>query len=170
MAQFITQLLTNQFEAALCMLNQCIAACPPEHWEEKIASGTFRWVAYHTLFYVDLYLSPSEGAFQRREFHQRGGDERGVGLNDGLEQGEALAYVEICRQKMLAAIASETSESLARPSGFSWYPISRGELHINNIRHIQHHTGALYAYLRRVDKSFHEPANPLPWIGSGWRA
>jgi hypothetical protein len=167
--QSINQILTNQFEAALCMLGHAIAACPPEHWEEKIASGTFRWVAYHTLFYVDLYLSPSEEAFQRHEFHERGGDERGVGMNDGLEQDEARAYLEICRQKMLAALESETSESLAGPSGFSWYPISRGELHINNIRHIQHHTGALYAYLRRVDESFREPVNPLPWIGSGWR-
>ncbi len=70
---------------------------------------------------------------------------------------------------MLIAIAAETPESLAGPSGFPWYEITRGEFHLNNIRHIQHHTGALYAYLRRVDKSFQEPVNPLPWIGSGWQ-
>jgi hypothetical protein len=169
MTEYFKQVLINQFEAALSMLNHGITACPPKHFEGKIASGTFRWVAYHTLFYVDLYLSTSEEAFQRREFHERGGDERGLALNDGLAQDEALAYLDVCRQKMHAAIAAETPESLAGPSGFSWYPITRGELHLNNIRHIQHHTGALYAYLRRVDKSFQEPVNPLPWIGSGWR-
>src|SRR5262245_31495180 len=111
MTQYITQLLTNQFEAALCMLHHAIAACPPEHWEGKIAQGTFRGVAYHTLFYVDFYLSPSEEAFQRRDLHQRGGDERGAGLNEGLAQAEALEYLEICRQKVLATIPSETPES-----------------------------------------------------------
>lgn len=169
MTQYIPQLLTNQFEAALCMLNQCIAACPPEHWEEKIASGTFRWVAYHTLFYCDLYLSPSAEAFELRELHHRGGDEREDEQCRGLEQAEALAYVALCREKLRTALATETLESLAGPSGFPWYQTTRGDLHLINLRHIQHHTGALYAYLRRVDKSFQEPVNPLPWIGSGWR-
>src|SRR3990172_7212931 len=112
MIEYVKQILTGQFEAALCMLNQCIAACPPEHWEGKIASGTFRWVAYHTLFFTDLYLSPSEESFELREFHHRGGDERGDGLSAGLDQDEALAYVAICRQKMLATLATETPELL----------------------------------------------------------
>jgi DinB superfamily len=169
MTEYFKQILTAQFEAALSMLRYAIAACPPEHFEGKIASGSFRWVAYHTLFYVDFYLSTSEETFERRELHQRGGDERGDALNNGLDQVESLAFLDLCHQKMLTAIAAETSESLQGPSGFPWYEITRGEFHLNNIRHIQHHTGALYAYLRRVDKSFQEPVNPLPWIGSGWR-
>jgi hypothetical protein len=35
------------------MLNQCVLPCPPEHWEGKIANGTFRTITYHALFYVD---------------------------------------------------------------------------------------------------------------------
>ena len=160
--------LTNQFEAALCMLNQCIAACPPEHWEEKIASGTFRWVAYHTLFYVDLYLSPSEGAFQRREFHRAAATNGASASTTASSRAKHWPTSKSVAKRCSPPLPTETSESLAGPSGFSWYPISRGELHINNIRHIQHHTGALYAYLRRVDESFREPVNPLRWIGSGW--
>src|ERR687884_626066 len=60
MIEYVRTILTGQFEAALCMLNQCVRACPPEHWEGKIANNTFRQVAYHTLFYVELYLSPGE--------------------------------------------------------------------------------------------------------------
>jgi len=169
MEDYVRKLLASQYEAALCMLHQCIAACPPEHWDAKIANGTFRWVAYHTLFFTDLYLSPSEAAFELRELHHRGGDEREDVQCPGIDQAETLAYLALCRETMLATIAEESCESLEGKSGFSWYPVSRGELHLINIRHIQHHTGALYAYLRRVDKSFQEPINPLRWIGSGWR-
>ena len=60
MLDYVKKILTGQFEAALCMMDHCLRACPQEHWEGKIANGTFRWVAYHTLFWVDLYLSPGD--------------------------------------------------------------------------------------------------------------
>src|SRR5438045_7921556 len=101
MLDYFKQILTAPFEAALCMLNQCIAACPPEHWEGKIANDSFRYVAYHTLFFTDLYLSPNEEAFQLRELHQRGGDERGEEASPGLSKEETLAYVPLVRQKLL---------------------------------------------------------------------
>jgi len=76
MIDLIRQILANQYEAALCMLNQCVAACPPQHWEGMIATASFRWNAYHALFFTDLYLSPDEHAFALRDLHQHGGDER----------------------------------------------------------------------------------------------
>jgi hypothetical protein len=168
MLELYKQIVTSQFEASLAMLKQCIAACPEEHWEGKIASGTFRWVAYHTLFFVDVYLSPSEEAFELRELHHRGGDERGEDACPGLSKDETLACVLICRQKMLNTLAAETAKILAGPSGFPHRTIPRAELHLYNIRHIQHHTGQLSAFLRRVDKDLSDP-RAMPWIGSGWR-
>jgi uncharacterized damage-inducible protein DinB len=167
MSEYIKQILKGQFEASLSMLKQCLAACPEEHWEGKIANGTFRWVAYHTLFFVDFYLSPNEKGFTLRELHERGGNELGPGVSTGLDKQETLAYLEICHQKLLTAIAAETEESLAGPSGFEYRNFTRGELHIYNIRHIQHHTGQLSAYLRRVDPQCQQQKS-LPWIGSGW--
>ena len=168
MIDYVKQILTAQYEASLAMLNQCIEACPPEHWEGKIANGTFRWVAYHTLFFTDLYLSPNEQAFELRDLHHRGGDEREPVAAPGLSKDDTLAYVPLCRQKIYESLATETEESLAGPSGFSWYKITRGEMHLVNIRHIQHHTGQLSAYLRRVDEQFKD-RKTLRWIGSGWR-
>ena len=168
MLELYKQIVIGQFEAALAMLNQCIAACPEEHWEGKIANGTFRWVAYHTLFFVDVYLSPSEKAFQLRDLHERGGNELGEDATPGLSKQETLAYIPICRQKMLDALAAETAETLAGPSGFPYRKFPRAELHIYNIRHIQHHTGQLSAFLRRVDTNLSNP-RALPWIGTGWR-
>jgi hypothetical protein len=150
-------------------MKACIESCPARHWDDTIANVTFREVTYHTLFCTDMYLSADENAFSLRELHERGGDERANAVSPGLSQEETLSYVSICREKMLAALAAETPASLAGPSGFSWRTdISRGELHIYNIRHIQHHTGQLSAHLRRV-KAAGADRQFLPWVATGWR-
>ncbi len=169
MIEYVKKILAGQFEAALCMMNECVQKCPPEHWEGKIANDTFRQIAYHTLFYVDMYLSPNEEAFQLRDLHQRGGDERQPTLSPGLTQDETLSYLAICRQKVSEALASETRESLEGPSGFSWRRFSRGELHIYNIRHVQHHTGQMSAYVRRIEGALPD-LRALPWVATGWRS
>jgi uncharacterized damage-inducible protein DinB len=168
MMDFIKQILTGQFEASLCMLNQCIQRCPADQWEGRIANHTFRQVAYHTLFFADLYLSPGEEAFELRDLHRRGGDEREPVPSAGLSQDETLSYLAICRQKWIDTLASETRESLEGASGFSYRNFSRGELHLYNIRHVQHHTGQLSASLRRVDDVLRD-RSALPWVGTGWR-
>jgi hypothetical protein len=165
---FVKQILTGQFEAALAMMKQCVEACPLELWEGKIANDTFRQVAYHTLFFVDLYLTPNEEAFSLRDLHHRGGDERSPTPSAGLTKDETLDYVMLCRQKMIETLEAETGESLEGPSGFSYRRISRGELHVYNLRHVQHHVGQMSAYLRRVDESLSNP-KALPWVGTGWR-
>jgi uncharacterized damage-inducible protein DinB len=168
MAEHLNQILVNQFEAALRMLKGCIEACPADHWEAKIANDTFRQIAYHTLFFVDLYLSPTEESFQLRELNQRGGDERGEELSAGLSKVETLEYLRLCRQKMLETLAVETADSLAGPSGFSYKKFTRAELYVYNIRHVQHHTGALSAHLRRTIPSLGDPKS-LRWVSAGWR-
>ena len=169
MLEYVQKILTGQFEAALCMMDACIRACPEKHWEGRIANGSFRWVAYHTLFWLDLYLSPgSEEAFILRDIHARGGDERLPELCPGLSKEETLAYVPICRRKVVETFAAETAESLQGPSILSRRNITRGELHIYNLRHVQHHAGQLSAYLRRVDPALSD-RSALPWISTGWR-
>jgi uncharacterized damage-inducible protein DinB len=165
MIAYVKTILANQFLASLCMLNECIKKCPQENWEGKIANDTFRQVAYHTLFYVDLYLSPGAEAFQLRDCHHRGGDERSsTAACSGLAKDETLSYLAMCRQKALETLASETLESLQRKSGFSWLPFSRGELYLYNLRHVQHHTGQLSAYLRRIVED-----GDRWWVKTGWR-
>lgn len=167
MIQYLRQILTSQYEASLCMLHRCVAACPPEHWEAKIANGTLRWVAYHTLFFTDYYLS-SETAFSLRELHHIGGDEREDEPCIGLSIADTLAYIALCRTAVGNTLGAETEASLQGPSGFSWIKFTRGELHVYNIRHIMHHTGQLSAHLRRVGVA--QPRDEqVRWVGSGWR-
>lgn len=168
MVTLVKDILQSQYDAALCMLNDCVAACDDAHWNGDVATVPFRRVVYHTLFFTDLYLSPTEDDFELRELHARGGDDRSDVPSPGLDRLETLEYVRICREKVADTLNAETEGSLRGPSGFSWRRCTRAELHVYNIRHVQHHTGAMAAYLRRVD-----PASvgeqSLRWVGHGWR-
>src|SRR5688500_7446844 len=99
MSHYLSAILSSQFEAALCMMHHCIKTCPPGLWHSKIANATFRQVAYHTLFFVDLYLSKDADAFRLRPLHRIGGDERGPTVSRGLSKSQTLDYLKICRQK-----------------------------------------------------------------------
>jgi uncharacterized damage-inducible protein DinB len=167
MIDYLRPILTNQYEAALSMLRMCIAACPDDQWEAKIANGTFRWVAYHTLFFTDYYLA-SEAGFVMRDLNEIGGDEREDRPAAGLSRTQTLDYLNRVHEHVHTSLAKETDDSLRGESGFSWHSITRGELHIYNIRHLQHHAGQLSAHLRRVGVV--EPrSKTVRWVGSGWR-
>ena len=155
----VRQMLTGQFEAALAMLNDCLQLCPSEHWDGPIAKYSFWQVAYHTLCFVDLYLSRDPANFQNPFGWRDMEDELAIRR---LAREELLSYVQHCRSQAIETFAAETAESLAGPCGFPRREFSRGELHLYNLRHIQHHTGQLSAYLRRLGK---EPR----WIGSRWK-
>lgn len=190
----IKPILLGQFEAALAMLRECIEQCPAEYWDgpapkHAIAKYPFWMVAYHTLCFVDCYLSPDNGAFQRVldqgprrpspgsepvDLHPRGVQE----LEDEypsrtFSRAELLAYVSICHRKLIDALgdgpASESAEMLAGPSGFAWLALSRAELHLYNIRHVQHHTGQLGAFLRRVNPAL-QAQSSFRWVKTGWPA
>jgi hypothetical protein len=165
MLDLFKQSLTSQFEAGLSMLRDCVRQCSDAHWDGPIAKYPFWQVAYHTLCFVDLYLSPTRELFVfRSDLHPNGYDEFMEEYpSRRFERGELLAYAGICREKAVSAIGVETAQSLAGPSGFSWMKVTRAEMHIYNLRHLQHHVGALGAYLRRT-----EPSIDPQWVDAGW--
>ena len=158
-------IIASQFEASLCMLHDCVRKCPREHWDGIVAKYPFWQVVYHTLCFADLYLTESEGAFQFRDIHPKGWAEFNEEYpSRRFEKPELADYVAWCREKAIRSIGAETAESLQGASGFPRLRFSRAELHVYNIRHIQHHTGQLGAYLRRLDQKI-DP----DWVGAGWR-
>ena len=169
MLDLIRQTYRRQYGAALAMLADCITRCEPAGWEAPVGSIPFWHVAYHALFYADLYLSPRENEFERRPFHQENSQFFGrlpfpphtpVTLERIYDRQTLLAYVPHCLAKLDLSLASETEATLAGESGFPSLPIPRGELHIYNIRHIQHHTGQLSATLVR------EQGAGAGWVGT----
>jgi uncharacterized damage-inducible protein DinB len=49
----------------------------------------------------------------------------------------------------------ETAATLRGPAGFEWLSFTRSELPLYNLRHVQHHTGQLSAFLRRAKVKTH---------------
>ena len=50
------QLITHQFEAAICGLDMCIDRCAETAWDAAVVILAFCQVAFHTLFFADYYL------------------------------------------------------------------------------------------------------------------
>ena len=164
------QLIAHQFEAALCMLNACVDRCADTAWNSRVANYKFCQVVFHMLFYTDFYLGQDEESFRRQPFHLN--NERFFGDYEEFEdrapvrlyeQASIRTYLDYCRSKASEVIAAETADTLSARSGFKWRDFSRAELHVYNIRHIQHHAAQLSLRLR-LDVN-----EGVAWVGSGWR-
>ncbi len=165
----LKRLLAHQFEAGLCMLNACVDKCADSAWNSRVANFKFCQVVFHTLFFTDLYLGPNMESFREQLFHRN--NQQFFGDYEEFEDhppvrhyGKASIrrYLQHCRSKASEAIAAETDATIAGPSGFNRLHFSRGELHVYNIRHIQHHTAQLSLRLRL------DAGVGIRWVGSGW--
>jgi hypothetical protein len=171
MLETYKQSIANQLNAALCMLDLCVQRCPDELWNSRVGNLAFCQVAFHALFFTDFYLGgPDEDAFRSQPFHRANGrifrdyEELEDRVQVLLYDKPAIqAYLVHCRNKATEAIAAETEDSLRAPCGFARKAVSRAELYVLNIRHIQHHTAQLSLRLRLETK------DGIPWVGSGWR-
>jgi hypothetical protein len=167
----VKQLLINQFEAALCTLEMCIVRCPDAAWDGRVGKLMFCQVAFHTLFYTDFYLGLNEESFRRQPFHLANSD-LFRDYEELLDRPQVLlydkpgvkAYLEYCRNKAADAISVETADSLVAPCDFPRRNMTRAELHVYNIRHIQHHAAQLSLRLRL------DFGENIPWVGSGWHS
>ncbi|MBX2819285.1 MAG: DinB family protein [Rhodothermaceae bacterium] len=146
--------LTSQYEAALEMLRAAIQASPGEVWDSADYENRTWRIAYHTLHCTKMYLASSLETFSIWDGVIEGAESLGGSWEDpsktivveGVHStDELLAFLESLLTELPKAIAAVPLEA---ESGFDWYPFSRLELHLNNIRHIQHHTGQIIERLR----------------------
>jgi hypothetical protein len=164
----LKQLLAHQYEAALKTLGLCIRACPEPAWNAPVANLAFCQVAFHTLFFADYYLGQNEAALRDQALHRerpdffRDYEELEPRKPELLyERPDVNIYLAHCLNKAAAAVAAETAKVLSRPCGFPRKEFSRAELHVYNIRHIQHHAAQLSLRLR-LDSGV-----DIPWVRSG---
>jgi len=147
-------IVSSQIRAALKMLRSAIEACPTPLWDRETDHNPFWVLAYHTLFFAHLYLSPSESAFEPYERQVIGfsgygkadlGDWTKLTPGDVLSKVDVLAYCDHIdgRAKLVESMPCNA------PSGFHWLKFSKAEAHLYNLRHIQHHAGQLIDRLRR---------------------
>jgi hypothetical protein len=148
--------IIRQYHSSLAMMAMATELCPEPLWLEG-SPNRFWQVAYHALYYADLYLSQTEADFTPQAFHSDGSHMLDASRRDAQEpsvvdrpytRSEILGYVDYCQSR---ATTQVQAMDLRAPSGFSWLPFEKLELQIYNIRHLQHHTGQLTERLRTRD-------------------
>jgi len=126
------------------MLENALRACPDELWSDRSQRLEFWYVVYHTLFWLDLYLSGSvEGFAPPAPFTLEELDPAGLLPERPYVKDELQAYLEHGRQKCRATIEALTDETARQRCGFSWGEVSFAELLLYNMRHVQEHAAQL---------------------------
>jgi hypothetical protein len=132
------------------MLENALGACPESLWGDRSQRPEFWYVAFHTLFFLDLYLSDSDVGFSPPPpFTLDELDERGLLPERVYTKTELLQYLAHGRKKCRETIAAMTEERANRRCGFDWLDISVAEVLLYNMRHVQHHVGQLNMLLRQ---------------------
>ena len=146
------RIVLSQFDASLAMLEECLRACPARSWKGKVGKYAFWHVAYHTLYCTDGYTAKTHEAWKpHARFHPGGAsDAEDEYPSRVMTRPELIDYVAHVRRKVRASVGRETSASLRGAAGFPWLSFTRAELHLYSLRHVQHHTGQLSAFLRRA--------------------
>ena len=157
----------SQYRASLAMLRTAIEVCPESLWFAADCKNRYWHVAYHTIFFTHLYVQASEAEFRNWHKHQQDSEFLGprpwapneaIVIERPYSREEVLEYHDFCCAEVNSKVPAF---DLEKESGFSWLPMNKTELHLYNIRHIQHHTGQLVDRLRiRADIA-------VTWVGIG---
>ena len=144
--------IRRQFGAALDMLENALRACPDELWHgrlwenpsERPEYSQFWYLVYHTLFWLDLYLSGAvEGFAPPAPFTLDELDPAGLLPERSYTKDELQAYLDHGRQKCQATIEALTEQKAQRRCRFGWGEVSFAELLLYNMRHVQEHASQL---------------------------
>ena len=157
--------IKSQYDASLEMLRSAITQCPAYLWNSEDVKNKFWHISFHVLFYTHLYLQESEKQFvqwkKHRKYYQYLGNlpdppHTKPEIGQPYSKEEILEYLDICKKEVEEKVSAV---DLNAKSGFSWLPFNKLELQFYNIRHIQHHTGALIDRLRTKENI------GVDWVG-----
>jgi hypothetical protein len=148
-------IIRQQFGAAIDMLENAIVASPEEVWGDCPGYHEFWYLAYHTLFFLDYYMSESsEGFAPPAPFSLSELDPAGVLPDRVYTKDELLTYLEHGRNKCKARIECLTDQTAYQRCGFKRPDITVAELLLYKMRHVQHHAAQLNLILRqRIDSA-----------------
>lgn len=145
------EILWQQFGAAIDMLENALKACPDKLWSKRSRQPEFWYLLYHTLFWLDFYLSDSpEGFAPPAPFRLEEMDPTGLLPERVYTKEELQSYLEHGRRKCRERIETLTEETARRRFGFGRIDLSIAELLLYNLRHVQHHAGQLNLILRQT--------------------
>lgn len=172
--------LSRQFGAAIDMLEHAVVACPATLWRARLWTAPadrplppwlppefseFWYLAYHTLFWLDLYLSGGreEDFAPPAPFIWTEGDPA-VSPEWPYMKEELRAYLAALRRTCHATLSALTNERAHQAvSHYGWtrgQAVSFLELQLLNMRHVQEHAAQLSLFLGQHGT----PDKALGWV------
>lgn len=149
----------KQFGASIDYLADTINACPDDLWRTALWKtpnrppefAQFWYVTYHSLFWLDLYLTGTEeGYLPPPPFTLIEQYDDGPLPERVYSKAELQAFLKDCRQRCQATIEALTDETAQRHCQFSWGECSFLELLIYNLRHVHGHASQLNMVLGQI--------------------
>jgi len=137
----------KQFGATIDMLENAIAMCPEKLWNNE---NKFWYKAFHTLFYLDYYLTIDPDTFAPpAPFTLSEFDPSGKMPDRVYTKEELLTYVKANKRKLHDVMKNMTEETAMKrwvnpDRDFSFF-----EMLLYNMRHVQHHTAQFNMLLRQ---------------------
>jgi hypothetical protein len=121
-----------------------VHACPSQLWSDRSQRPEFWYLTFHTLFWLDLYLTgPDETFAPPAPFNLDELDPAGRLPERPYTKDEMQMYLEHGRNKCRATIEALTDEQARQPHGCKWLAMTFAESLLYNMRHIQHHAAQL---------------------------
>lgn len=141
----------QQFGAAIDYLEESMMACPDDLWRTQLWQtpdvkpefAQFWYITYHTLFWLDLYLTGTEEGFAPPPPFTLAEIEPGEIPERVYTKEEFQAYLKYCREKCYTTIDTLTDEAAQRQCRFGWGECSFLELLLYNMRHVHGHASQL---------------------------
>ncbi len=154
MADTRNEMIWRQFGASIDMLENAIEACPEDRWGDAAGFQEFWYIAYHTLFWTDLYLhGPVEGFLPPIPFGLEELDPKGAFPDKVYSKDELVGYARHCRDRLRSILADISEDKFSEIISHGKRAMSYEELLWYNMRHVQHHAAQLNLLLRQAGAS-----------------
>ena len=141
--QIISGAIQEQYGAAIKMLEIVMKKCPEEIWDDRTGGPPFWQVVYHTMWYLDWYLS---GTKEERETFKAKYNYDGR-LNPvpdkKLTHTQLLDYMTDIKIKARDRFNEIDVDDLIASPVFEWHGNSVLSSLLYNLRHVMLHIGAL---------------------------
>jgi hypothetical protein len=146
----------QQFGAAIDTLEGAVRLCPDHLWMGQLWDhpddppdfSRYWYLVYHTLFWLDLYLTGQvEGFAPPPPYTLDELDPAGLTPAQPYSKDMLLDYLRDCRVRCQSVIETLTDESASRSCRFGWGEISYTGLLLYNMRHVQEHAAQLSLFL-----------------------
>src|SRR5512138_934085 len=165
-------MLYRQFAASIDMLAEALRDCPDDLWTRPLWSdqpgqfvdqgfSAFWRVAYHALFWLDLYLYGAEEGFAPPEPFDLVEMEPDGAPPRTYSRAELLAYLDDCRSKCRLLIQGMTTAQASRLCRFPWGEVTFAELQLYNMRHVQEHGAQLRMFIGQ------QAGKAAKWVARG---